>query len=282
LAANFLNSRALEFQEHIMNVEIIGIFSICCYLTSTLLLSIDIIKERSAYKSILPGWMATCTHILFISIVSLQNNAIDFSFFSISSTISSLISLFLLFASLGKPVEKLGVAIFPIAILTLTLSIIFPGNEHELQFSNWQMTLHIFSSIIAFSLLNIAALQALFLAIQEQQLRKHPPKKIILTLPPLQTMEALLFQIITTGIIFLTISLVSGFIFIDDLFAQHLAHKTILSMLAWFIFSALLFGRIRYGWRGQIAIQWTLIGFTSLLLAYFGSKFVLELILNKT
>jgi ABC-type uncharacterized transport system permease subunit len=95
-------------------------------------------------------------------------------------------------------------------------------------------------------------------------------------------MEALLFQMISTGVIFLTVSLLSGFIFIDDLFAQHLVHKTVLSILAWLIFSALLFGRMRYGWRGQTAIQWTLIGFTSLLLAYFGSKMVLELILNRT
>lgn len=264
-----------------MNIEIIGIISISAYLIGTLLLSLEIIKENSAYKSILPGWVATCLHILFISMVSLQNNAVDFGFFNIGSIIAALISLLLLLASLGKAIEKLGVAIFPIAALMLTLSIIYPGNDQALQFSNWQMNIHILSSIIAFSLLNIAALQAIFLAFHEQQLRKHPPKKIILTLPPLQTMEALLFKMITTGIIFLTISLVSGFIFIDDLFTQHLVHKTILSILAWLVFSALLFGRIQYGWRGRTAVKWTLIGFTFLLLAYFGSKFVLELILNR-
>ncbi len=265
-----------------MNIEIIGILSISCYLLSTLLLSIDIFKEKSNYKSILPGWVATATHILYISIVSIQNNALDFGFFNIGSTISSLIALLLLLASIGKAIEKLGVAIFPIAALMLTLSISFPGNEQALQFSDWQMNIHILSSIIAFSLLNIAALQAIFLAIHEQQLRKHPPKKIILTLPSLQTMEALLFKMISAGVIFLTLSLVSGFIFIDDLFAQHLVHKTILSILAWLIFSALLFGRIRYGWRGKTAVKWTIIGFIFLLLAYFGSKFVLELVLNKT
>jgi ABC-type uncharacterized transport system permease subunit len=85
-----------------------------------------------------------------------------------------------------------------------------------------------------------------------------------------------------TGVGFLTISLISGFIFIEDLFAQHLVHKTVLSILAWIIFSGLLIGRSRYGWRGRTAIKWTLIGFVSLLLAYFGSKLVLELILNRT
>ncbi len=262
--------------------SILGILSICCYLISTLLLAIDIIKEKSQFKSILLGWAAVFLHLAFTTTISLQNSYLDFGFFSIASIIASIIALLLLLVNLSKPIEKLGVAIFPIAALTLFLTLYFPNTEQVLQNYTWQMSTHILSSIIAFSLLNIAALQAIFLAIQEQQLRKHPPRRIILTLPSLQTMESLLFQMIGTGIIFLSVSLVSGFIFIDDLFAQHLVHKTVLSILAWLIFSLLLFGRIRYGWRGQTAIQWTLIGFTSLLLAYFGSKLVLELILNRT
>ena len=103
----------------------------------------------------------------------------------------------------------------------------------------------------------------------------------MLAFPPLQAMESLLFQMISTGLLFLSVSLLSGFIFIEDLFAQHLVHKTILSIVAWFIFSSLLIGRKRYGWRGKTAIRWTLYGFLSLLLAYFGSKLVLEVILDK-
>ena len=160
--------------------------------------------------------------------------------------------------------------------------LIFPEKTHRLLATNWQMSLHILSSILAFSLLNIAALQALLLALQDQHLRSHHPKRLILALPPLQAMETLLFQMLGTGIVFLTIALFSGFLFVENLFAQHLAHKTVLSICAWLIFTSLLVGRIRYGWRGKTAIQWTLIGFVLLLLAYFGSKFVLELILQKT
>jgi len=265
-----------------MTPSIIGALSICCYLASALLLSKDIFKQKAQYHSLFPAWAAVVLHFTYTAVISFQRNNLDFGFFSIASIISSIVALLLIFASLTKPIEKLGIAIFPIAITLLLLTIYFPSNEQALHFYTWQMKTHILSSIIAFSLLNIAALQAIFLALQEQQLRKRPPSKIILTLPPLQTMEAFLFQMIGAGIIFLTISLLSGFIFIDDLFAQHLAHKTVLSIFAWFIFSALFFGRIRYGWRGQTAIQWTLIGFTSLLLAYFGSKMVLELILNRS
>jgi ABC-type uncharacterized transport system permease subunit len=186
-----------------------------------------------------------------------------------------------LVASLDKPVEKLGIAVYPLAAILLGLDMVFPEKNHPLVTHNWEMSTHIFTSIIAFSLLNIAALQAILLAVQEQQLRRHKPKQLMLALPPLQAMETLLFQMIAAGLFFLTVSLLSGFVFIDDLFAQHLVHKTVLSIFAWFIFSALLIGRLRYGWRGKSAIKWTLIGFVLLLLAYFGSKLVLELILKK-
>jgi ABC-type uncharacterized transport system permease subunit len=94
-------------------------------------------------------------------------------------------------------------------------------------------------------------------------------------------METLLFQMITAGVLLLTVSLGTGFLFLHDLFAQHLVHKTVLSFLAWAIFCGILIGRQRYGWRGRVAVNWILAGFVLLLLGYFGSKFVLELILIK-
>ena len=124
-------------------------------------------------------------------------------------------------------------------------------------------------------------MQAVLLAVQDQQLKSHPPKRFIQSLPSLQAMESLLFQMLTAGLFFLTLSLLSGFFFIDDLFAQHLVHKTVLSLLAWVIFSALLLGRSLYGWRGRTAMRWTVSGFGLLLLAYFGSKLVLKLILHR-
>ena len=93
-------------------------------------------------------------------------------------------------------------------------------------------------------------------------------------------MESLLFQMIATGFALLTLALVTGFLFLEDIFAQHLVHKTTLSIIAWFVFGILLWGRWRFGWRGQTALRWTIGGFIFLMLAYFGSKFVLELVLN--
>ena len=265
-----------------MTPIILGIISICAYLTSTALLIKDAFKNSSKKVSIVPAWLAVFLHFSYTFTIFLQQANLNFSLFNTASIISSLVAFLLLLASLNNPVEKLGLVVFPLAIIALLSTLLFPDKILIIQINNWQMSTHILSSIIAFSLLTIAALQALLLAIQEQQLRNHPPRKFIQTLPPLQTMESLLFQMIAAGLFCLTVSLVSGFVFIEDLFAQHLAHKTILAIVAWVTFSSLLIGRIRYGWRGQTAVKWTLAGFSLLLLAYFGSKLALELILQRT
>jgi len=263
-----------------MNATALAIISICAYLGSTLLI-VAHIHQHIQRSTLYVAWTAVIMHGIYTALSWLQHNGFSFSFFSTGSLIALIVALLLLIAALNKPVEKLGLAVLPIAALMLTLELNFDDKPHLLHTYNWQMSTHILTSIIAFSLLNIAALQAILLAIQDQQLKSHPPKRFIQSLPPLQTMETLLFQMLGVGVFFLSISLISGFIFVENLFAQHLVHKTVLSILAWIIFSSLLLGRSRYGWRGQLAIQWTLIGFVSLLLAYFGSKLVLELILHR-
>jgi ABC-type uncharacterized transport system permease subunit len=90
-----------------------------------------------------------------------------------------------------------------------------------------------------------------------------------------------MFQMIRIGFVLLSLALFTGVLFLEDIFAQHLVHKTVLSIVAWLVFATLLWGRWRFGWRGQVAIRWTVGGFVFLMLAYFGSKLVLELILNR-
>ncbi len=259
----------------------LAILSICTYLGSALLMLRHLDKPNADNKPIYLAWAAVGMHSAQIFVAFQQSNRFNFSFFSTAALVSLIVALLLLIAALNKPVEKLGIVVFPIAALMLALDINFADNPSPLSTHNWAMTTHILTSIIAFSLLNIAALQALLLAFQDQQLKSHPPKRFIQSLPSLQAMESLLFQMLATGLAFLTISLLSGFLFIEDLFAQHLVHKTVLSLMAWVIFSGLLTGRCCYGWRGQTAIRWTLTGFVLLLLAYFGSKFVLELVLHR-
>ncbi|NOQ12953.1 MAG: phosphohydrolase [Methyloprofundus sp.] len=264
-----------------MNLFLLEGLAFFLYFASSSTLIIDIKENRYKKLALILAWIAAFTHFLALSLIIWQKQGIDFSFFHTASIISLIIAFLLLVASFSKPVEKLGIALFPIAALMLVLDIIYPSTIQPAQEYSLAMNTHILSSIIAFSLLTIAAFQALLLAVQNSQLKNHNPGRLMLAFPPLQAMESLLFQMISTGLLFLSISLLSGFIFIEDLFAQHLVHKTILSITAWIIFSSLLIGRKRYGWRGKTAVRWTLYGFISLLLAYFGSKLVLELILNK-
>ncbi len=134
---------------------------------------------------------------------------------------------------------------------------------------------------LAFAVLAIAAVQAVLVGLQNQALRHHHIRGIVQSLPPLTTMERVLFELVWAGIVLLTLAIISGLIFLDNLFAQHLVHKTVLSLGAWVIFTTLLVGRYRFGWRGMRAVRWTLGGCALLLLAYFGSKFVLEILLNR-
>lgn len=253
----------------------------CLYFASSLTLIKDIKENRYKTGALTLAWMAALTHLFAMSLIIWENEGVDFSFFHTASLISFIIVFLLLLASISKPVEKLGIALFPLAGIMIVLDLSYPSHKNLLKDYSLAMNGHILSSVIAFSLLTIAAFQALLLSIQNTQLKGHNPGRLMLAFPPLQAMESLLFQMISTGLLFLTFSLLSGFFFIEDLFAQHLVHKTLLSMVAWVIFSSLLIGRQRYGWRGKIAIRWTLYGFFSLLLAYFGSRVVLELILNK-
>ncbi|MDF1527567.1 MAG: cytochrome c biogenesis protein CcsA, partial [Sedimenticola sp.] len=163
---------------------------------------------------------------------------------------------------------------------TIVLEMHFPANHILAADSPWTLRIHVIISLLAYSLLAMASVQAILLAIQDYQLRHRHPGGFIRALPPLQTMEALLFEMIGLGFGLLSVALLSGFIFLENLFTQHLVHKTLLSIAAWLVFGILLWGRHRFGWRGQKALAWTLSGFVVLMLAYFGSKFVLELVLN--
>ena len=132
--------------------------------------------------------------------------------------------------------------------------------------------IHILLASLAFVVLCIAALQALLLAIQEKQLHHKQLTGIIQKLPPLQTMEALLFQIILVGFILLTAALISSSLFFENIFDPHLLHKTLISFVAWGVFAGLLLGRYYLGWRGKLAIRATIGGVLMLIVIYFGSK----------
>ncbi len=142
---------------------------------------------------------------------------------------------------------------------------------------------HLLIGLLAYSLFTIASLHVVLMAMLERRLHGGAMPPILQRLPPLLTMEKLLFRIIAAGFVLLTLTLVSGFIFSEDLFGKplQLTHKTVFALLSWLIFALLLSGRKIYGWRGRMAVRWTLAGFITLVLAYIGSRLVLEVILQR-
>jgi ABC-type uncharacterized transport system permease subunit len=175
-----------------------------------------------------------------------------------------------------EPLRMMGAAIYPIAGAAAVLAAVLPTPASDIAIGDWKARSHILLSLFSAGLLTLAAVHACLLAAQERLLQRHQLTGLARSLPPLQTMERLLFQLITIGFFLLSLTLLSGLWFIRDWLAQHLAHKTVLSISAWLIFGVLLWGRLRHGWRGRTAIRWTLAGYVTLVLAYFGSKLVLE------
>ena len=147
--------------------------------------------------------------------------------------------------------------------------------------SGWELTAHILLSMGAAALLFAAAVTAVLLFVLDRRLRSRRLTALPSALPPVDTLEQIMFRCITAGFALLTLALFTGFVFVTNLFTQHLEHKTVFSVIAWVIFAVLLVGRRLYGWRGRVAVRLTLAGFVFLLLAYFGSKFVLEVLLGR-
>jgi ABC-type uncharacterized transport system permease subunit len=202
-------------------------------------------------------------------------------FFSALSMVSLVIVAVLLIASLRLPLLEILPVALPGAALMMVFKTALGPTPEPLMVSSGMIELHVISSLLAYSLLSIAAMNAMFIAVQHNLLHRHRNPALLGLLPPLATLETLLFQLITGGWLLLTVSLSTGWFFVDNLFAQHLVHKTVLSMLAWLIFGGLLIGRWRYGWRGMRVVRLSLIGMAVLVLAYFGSKAVLELLLDR-
>lgn len=222
--------------------------------------------------------LALCFHALSLTnMVYLTNPAqIDFSFFNSLSMTFWWIGIFFSFLMIKNPLKIVGVALFSLIVVFLSLSLLFPDTQTKLM--SFDVAIHIFLSITAYSFLFLTFLQSLFLKFQANHLHTKNNLKLS-NLPPLETMEKLLFQLLNIGFILLTFSLITGFIFLEDLFAQHLIHKTVLSLLSWVLFLIIFIGHKKLGWRNNMVNKSIQIGFLLLLLAYFGSKFVLEKLL---
>jgi len=264
-----------------MTIPTFALLAIALYLVATALLARPLLSQGTPVNRLAESAAALAVLAHAVVLFGMHRGALDLHFFAALSLAAGTVAALTLIVNLTRPVAVLGVIVFPLAALLLATDV-FVAPPTLPQPMNWQIKLHVTVALLAFGVLSIAAALAILLAIQERALRHRQFGAWLRALPPLTLTETLLFRLIGAGFVLLTLTLLTGILFVDDLFGQHLVHKTVLSIVAWLVFGTLLVGRWRRGWRGRQAIHLTLAGMAILLLAFFGSKFVLEVVLHRT
>jgi len=259
---------------------IFAALAILCYVLASVLLLRGVARAGGGGRAWLSFALpALAGHAAFHVVAWREAAGLDLHFFAALSLVGlGMATLTTAFAASGR-MAALGGVVFPLAAATL-LSYALYGHVRA-EGLGWRLQLHAWCALLAYATLAIAAVLAVMLWLQERALRRREFHGWLRALPPLTQLESLLFRTIAVGFALLTATLLTGVLFVEDLLAQHLLHKTVLSLLSWLAFGGLLVGRWRLGWRGTIAVRWTLAAMALLVLGFFGSKFVLELVLHR-
>jgi len=181
------------------------------------------------------------------------------------------------------PIGGLQALVLPLAAIIVLLPEFFPTAHQLANTGLFAFKAHITAAMLAYSLFTIAMLHAVLISQVENRLHHAMMPRVLQSLPPLMTMETLLFRMIGIGFVLLTLTLISGVVFSEQIFGKvwQFNHKVLFGIISWGVFATLLWGHRFYGWRGRVAVRWTVSGFVLLLLAYLGSKFVLEVLLQR-
>jgi ABC-type uncharacterized transport system permease subunit len=228
-------------------------------------------------------------HGVLLAILVFGGGEFRFGFALALSATLWLTVLILWLEGLFVPLRGLQPLVLPAAAVALVLPLVFPGTVVQAAERGIALRLHLLVAILAYSLLTIAALHAVLMAALDRRLHagaagaESATSRLFRQAPPLLAMERLLFRLIGAGFVLLTATVLSGVLFSEYLFGRALRfeHKTVFALAAWLVFGGLLAGRLVFGWRGRVALRWTLAGFVMLLLAYVGSRFVVEVILSR-
>ena len=237
-------------------------------------------KPRLSASVITLGIVALVCHAVVAWNSIFDDHSVHLGLYRILALISLVINLACIAWLVRRPLQNLLIVLLPLSASTVLISAFAPQTGTTPEELGNGLLVHIAASILAYAVLTLAAVQAALLAVQDRQLKQHRATGIVSFLPPLQLMETMLFELVWMGVILLSIAIASGFLYVDDFFAQHLVHKTVLTLIAWVVYSTLLWGRYQLGWRSQTAVRFTLGGFIVLMLAFLGSKLVLELVLQ--
>jgi ABC-type uncharacterized transport system permease subunit len=266
-----------------MSTAFLAVAAALLYLSASGIQLLHLSQQRSqvARSVVGMGLIALLCHAIVAWDSVFSREGLNLGFYKVSALIFLVINVACIIALFRRPLQNLLIALFPLSAVAVLVSTFGPDTIDVQGEIGGGLMVHISSSILAYSVLTLAAAQAAVVAVQDYQLRHRHTRGIVRVLPPLQLMESMLFELLWVGVIMLTAAIASGMIFMEDMFAQHLVHKTVLTMVAWVLFSVLLWGHYQLGWRSQTAVRFTLAGFVVLMLAFFGSKLVLELVLQR-
>ncbi|WP_105255285.1 cytochrome C assembly family protein [Pseudoalteromonas sp. T1lg75] len=236
----------------------------------------------SQKTTVILSTLAILTHMVLLVNSVFTNQGQDVSFINVSLLTCWVIVLSVTAVSLKFPATLLLPVVYGFAAILLFASLFMP---HHMIVQNIHLeaglVAHITLSLLAYCILIIATLYAVQFYFIDKRLKRKDLAIVYSHLPPLMVVERQLYQLVTVGTALLTIALLSGFIFVDTMISKDYAHKTILSLLAWAIFAAVVFGRHLKGWRGKSSVLTIMVGAALLTLAYFGSRFVQEVILHR-
>jgi ABC-type uncharacterized transport system permease subunit len=237
-------------------------------------------REDTLPKAVLiPGLLALALHGLVIYTGTTSVSA-SFGFYKVASITFWLMGVLSVAIVIARPMQTLLIAIFPLAAISLLVATLTPETARPMTETPRGLLLHISTSIIAYALFGLGMLQGLLVLQQSRLLRQHKTRGLIRRLPPLDATEQLMFELILSGTVILSVSIVAGIYYVQDLFAQHLIHKTVLTVIAWIVYAILTVGHIRHGWRVNTAVMLCGSGFALLTVGFYGSKLVLELVLS--
>lgn len=243
--------------------------AIVCYLVGT------VWDVRASLQLVSRSWFIAVPLLLGIALHALAlyrwidlGPGHNLAFFYILSQVAWLIAVFTLLARWQPDLSSLGVLVYPFAVLSLILAVLFPGNNVFYPRTDFLQLMHIILALFAFSILGVAALQALLLALQDYLLRAKYALRLIHVLPPMPVMETLLLRMIWLGFLLLTTVIISSLYLFHNMFTDSLIQKTVLSIAVWLLFALLLLGRYCLGWRGQMVIRWTLAGVVFLIISF--------------
>lgn len=223
-------------------------------------------------------------HVYLLGEVVFPAGGLSLGFGATVSAVAALTVLFYGLAAWHYPLAGMQALVLIFAAVAVTLQGLLPSGPVVASSDLPLFRLHLVLAFVAYGLFTIAALQAAMMAVAERHLHKPVPPRMVAGMPPLLTLETLLFHMVELGFLILTVTLVSGIFFSEAIYGHPLprTHMTVFGIGSWLIYAALLAGRRLYGWRGRTAVRWTLAGFVALLLSYVGVRFVVEVILHRT